>query len=175
MEVSEVCALIHKHNAGRTVRGYYADPQQAFRHTADSAKSIAEQAAECGIHLGPWPRSTNVDAMVNLVRGRLKRLDPLTKLPAPGLKVFKTCPNTIGEFQSWKYKRNAKGLPLSGDEQYEDRNNDAMDVVKGMCSMPLLTGGEGEDGAEKVEVYDANSGVDQDSLNEEFPWRKPHP
>jgi hypothetical protein len=147
MGVSEYCALVRRRNAGRTVRAYYADPQQAFRHTADSPRSIAEQAADCGIHMTPWPRSTDVDAMVNAVRERLKRVDPESGLPAPGLKVCRNCANTINEFQSWKFKRNAKGEQLSGDDQYEDKLNDAMDVVKGVCS---ITFGTGE---ERVEVH----------------------
>lgn len=147
MEVSDYCALVRKRNAGRTVQAYYADPQQAFRHTADSARSIAEQAADCGLMLNPWPRSTDVDAMVNAVRRRLKRMDPDTRLPAPWLKVCRNCSNTINEFQSWKFKRNARGEQLSGDDQYEDRLNDAMDVVKGICSLPELAIPDDDDAA----------------------------
>lgn len=127
-------ADIKARNAGRTVHRYYADPQHAFSHTAQSPKSIAQQLRECGLSFSPWPRSTNVEAMVEAVRERLR---------SDRLKVFATCQNTINEFQSWSYKRNSKGETPAGDDQFEDRDNHAMDVIKGLCAAPLDHQGRG--------------------------------
>jgi phage terminase large subunit len=125
--VAEHAADIHARNAGRTVRYYYADPQHAFSSTAQSPKSIAQQFAECSppLRFGPWPRSTDKEAMVNAVRERLA---------ADRLKVFATCANTIREFQSWSYRRTAKGELPTGDDQFEDRDNHAMDVICGLVA-----------------------------------------
>ena len=117
----------------RTVRRYYADPQHAFSQTAQSPKSIASQAAECGIRMTPWPRSTDKEAMVNRVRERLGRRDRADR-PEPLLKVFRSCVNTVSEFQSWRFKRTGKGELPAGDDAYEDKGNHAMDVVCGIVS-----------------------------------------
>lgn len=126
--VSVHCKNIHARNAGRTVRRYLADPQDAFKKTMQSPKSIAQQARECGLIFTRWPRSDDVDAMVNAVRERLLQVR---------IKVFSTCTQTINEFQSWRFARNAKGEPLRGDEQYEKGNDHAMDVIKGMVAAGL--------------------------------------
>lgn len=126
--VAEHAASIHAHNAGRTVRGYYGDPQHAFSQTAQSPKTIASQAADCGIRMSPWPRSTDVQAMVERVRERLR---------TGMIKVFSSCTNTIAEFQSWRFKRTSKGEIPHGDDAYEDANNHAMDCIKGMVALGL--------------------------------------
>lgn len=126
--VAEHCRTVHARNEGRTVLRYYADPQHAFSRTAQSPEPIAAQAAKCGIRMMPWPRSTDVEAMVETVRRRL--IDGK-------LKVFSTCANTIAEFQTWRYKRTAKGELPSGDDAFVDADNHAMDVVKGMCAIGL--------------------------------------
>lgn len=124
--VADHCKNVHARNAGRTVRRYYADPQHCFSQTAQAPKSIASQAKECGITLTPWPRTGgNEESMVERVRERLRQ---------GRLKVFSTCVNTINEFQSWSYKRSAKGELMPGEDKFEDRNNDAMDVVKGVIA-----------------------------------------
>lgn len=126
--VAEHCKAVHARNAERTVLRYYGDPQHAFSKTAQSPKSIASQAKECGIAMSQWPRSTDKEAMVNRVRQRL--IDGK-------LKVLSTCRNTIAEFQTWAYKRTAKGELPPGDDAYEDANNHAMDVICGLCSAGL--------------------------------------
>jgi hypothetical protein len=122
--VAEHCASIHHRNAGRTVRDYYGDPQHAFSQTAQSPESIAAQARKHGIIMGPWPRTgRDEETMVEAVRELLRTRK---------LKVFSTCANTINEFQSWSYKRTAKGEVPDGEDKFEDKNNHAMDVVKGV-------------------------------------------
>lgn len=124
-----VVDLIRAKCQGRNVRGYYGDPQKIFSKTQEaSGKSIQAQFKELGISLFGWPRSSNPEAMVENVRHAL--IDRT-------LYVFPQCRWTVFEFQSWRYKRNAKGEMLAGDDQYEDRNNDAMDCVRGMMSQEL--------------------------------------
>jgi hypothetical protein len=114
--------------AGWTVHRYYGDPQHCFSQTAQSPKSIAGQFREHGISVLPWPRSTDEESMVERVRERLRTVR---------FKVFRTCRNTINEFQSWSYKRDAKGMMPKGDDQFEDANNHAMDVIKGLVALNL--------------------------------------
>ena len=118
----------------RTVRRYYADPQHAFSRTAQAPTPIASQFRQAtGINMTPWPRSTDKEAMVNRVRERLGRRDRADR-PAPLLKVFRSCVNTVSEFQSWRFKRTGKGELPAGDDAYEDKDNHAMDVVCGIVS-----------------------------------------
>ena len=132
---------IHAKNANRTVRSYYGDPQYAFSSTmhAQDGESIADQFRRHGINLYPWPRTgTQEKSMVELVR---------TRLELGSLKIFRGCANTIREFQSWSYKRDAQGQILPGDDRYEDKDNHAMDVVKGLVAMNF------KPSIEKIEAY----------------------
>ena len=130
LSVAEHARDIHAKNAGRTVRRYYADPQHAFSRTAQSPMPIAGQFAACGLNFGPWPRSTDKQAMVEAVREKLRQ---------GRLRVFNTCANTINEFQSWSYKRKVSDPtnPPAGDDAFEDANNDAMDVVCGLVAAKI--------------------------------------
>ena len=56
----------------------------------------------------------------------------------PMLQVWENCENTIVEFQAWSYKRTAHGDLPPGPDKYEDRNNHAMDVVKGVIATNML-------------------------------------
>jgi PBSX family phage terminase large subunit len=132
LSVQQHADAIRSRNVGRTVHRYYGDPQHAFSRTAQSPITIAQQFKGGGISLSPWPRSINVEAMVNAVRQRLA---------GDRLKVFVTCVNTIREFQSWSYKRTGGGELPSGDDQFEDRDNHAMDVVKGLVAVNLESAG----------------------------------
>jgi phage terminase large subunit len=125
--VQEHAEAIALKSRGRTVRSYYGDPQHAFSRTAQSPKSIAEQFAECRwpVRLMRWPRSTNKEAMVEGVR-ELLRTDRL--------KVSSECRATIREFQTWAYRRTPGGELPKGDDQFEDRDNDCMDVVCGVVA-----------------------------------------
>lgn len=125
MSIQQHAADIHQRAKGRTIIRYFADPQHAFSQTAQSPKSIASQLRECGLTFFPWPRSRDAEAMVNAVRDRLS---------GDRLKVFATCAQTIREFQSWSYKRTGKGEVPTGDDQFEDKDNHAMDVVRGVLA-----------------------------------------
>jgi hypothetical protein len=126
LSVQEHAAAIKTRNAGRTVIRYLADPQHAFSRTAQSPKPIAGQLAECGLTFAPWPRTAGQEeSMVERVRERLRQ---------DRLKVFSTCANTIREFQTWSYKRTPTGELPPGEDKFEDRDNHAMDVVKGVVA-----------------------------------------
>lgn len=118
---------IHKRNRDRTVDRYYADPQHAFSCTAQSPKSIAMQYREqSGLTLTPWPRTGgNEETMVESVREVLRDRK---------LLVCHTCPATQMEFQTWSYFRDQKGNMKGGEDKFEDANNHAMDVVKGVMA-----------------------------------------
>lgn len=126
LSVQQHARDIHARNAGRTIIRYYADPQHAFSSTAQSPKSIASQFKDFGLSFVPWPRTkSKEESMVEAVRKRLIE---------DKLKVFATCQKTIQEFQSWSYKRTASGEMPPGEDKFEDANNHAMDVVKGVVA-----------------------------------------
>lgn len=134
--VPEHAQEIQRVNAkmGWSPRAYYADPQHAFSHTAQSPLSISQQFRKCGITFWPWPRSSNKQGMVEAVRRRLVDAS---------LVVFAECRHTIAEFQSWSYKRTMKGEVPTGDDAYEDKNNHAMDAICGAVSQGLYFSGAG--------------------------------
>lgn len=116
----------------------YADPRSVWSRTAmASGVTIADYMLKRhNLHFMRWPaasgkdKENQVEAVRNLIRSE--------KLP---LTVFKTCPKTIAEFQSWSFKRTASGDLPAGDDQYEDRNNDSMDAIMGVCaSNPRYSG-----------------------------------
>lgn len=148
LEIKDHARDVKHHNATarRNVRRTYGDPQHCFSQTAQAAKSIATQFRENGITVTPWPRTTNAEGMVDAVRALLS---------ADRLKVFDTCTYTIDEFESWKYKRNAKGEKTGGDDQFEDANNHAMDVVKGLVAAGIdRTGRAGGNQTKSTEDLD---------------------
>ncbi len=71
--------------------------------------------------------SNLADLLMNTVRGKGRKI-----------YVMRRCVGVISEFQSWEFKKNAKGELLKGDDAYEDANNDLLDPIIGMCNMSLL-------------------------------------
>lgn len=102
--------------------------------------------------------------MVEAVRLLLAHRDD-NGVPEPKLQVFSTCPNTISEFQSWSYKRTAKGELPPGEDKFEDSNNHAMDVVKGI----VATRPEYDD-AVSVSIY---GGVDFGGIDSTYRFPRP--
>ena len=130
--VKQHCDEIKAREAARPVpynlHRRYGDPQHAFNSTAQSIPTIADQAAEEGIILEPWPRTMNN-------ANELQMIEAMRSLICAGrLKVFKTCINTINEMQSWSWKKRADGSRPDGEDVPEDRNNDLMDPLKGMIA-----------------------------------------
>lgn len=77
----------------------------------------------------PWQAAEGTGKQAQVEAVRLLLVDK-----EKPLKVWNTCRGVIGEFQSWAYARTADGRLKSGDERYEDRNNDAMDAVMGIIA-----------------------------------------
>jgi hypothetical protein len=50
------------------------------------------------------------------------------------LQVFDTCTNTIMEFQAWSCKRTPSDELPPGPDKFEDKDNHAMGVVKGVLA-----------------------------------------
>ena len=132
--VDEHAREIIKRSRGRNIRGYYGDPQHMFSQTAQSPRTIANQLHDHGLSFSPWPRTAGQEeAMVEAVR-QLLACRNASGVPTPKLQVFTTCKNTIAEFQSWSYRRTPKGDLPPGPDKFEDANNHAMDVVKGLVA-----------------------------------------
>jgi PBSX family phage terminase large subunit len=137
-EVRDVCRFIGERSKGRRIQRIYGDPQMVTSNTMYAEKSISEQMREFGVSIAPWPRTgRNSAAMVEAVRTLL------TAQPEPALKVFRGCQSTINEFQSWRYKRTASGELPNGDDQFEDKDNHAMDVTRGMVAAGIARVGVG--------------------------------
>jgi hypothetical protein len=128
-EIRHVCGHIHANSKGRAIQRLYGDPQMVGSNTMHSEKTIQQQFRDFGLTLGLWPHTgRNAASMVEAVRTLL------TEKPDPMLKVFRTCTNTINEFQTWRYKRTAAGALPTGDDQFEDRDNHALDCVRGLIA-----------------------------------------
>lgn len=143
--VAEHARNIKARLGGRTPRRMFGDPQHLFSRTAQSPRSIADQLRDQGLRFVPWPRTGgNEETMIAAVRELLIQ---------DRLKVFAPCQSTIDEFQSWSYRRDAQGATPAGDEKPEDRNNHAMDVVKGIVAARI---------AYKPELITATAVMDDD-------------
>lgn len=55
-------------------------------------------------------------------------------LCADRLKTFATCQRTIDEWQSWMWQRKRDGSLKDGEDVPEDKNNHAMDCIKGLTA-----------------------------------------
>ena len=115
---------------------WLADPRDVFKKTAHaSGKTIADFMRDrYQLHFQPWEakRKAEVQNQVEAVRDLIKREKPLV--------VWSTCPDVIGEFQSWSYKRMSDGSLPIGDDAYCDSNNHAMDAILGIvASCPRFT------------------------------------
>lgn len=98
-----------KHNSGVTI----VDHMRKYGHSFELAPA-AHNAADLNTQVG-WVR------------------DWLTKLlpdKDPKLRVFRSCKMTINAFQSWSFKRSAKGEMTGTVDQYEEAYKDEMDAVR---------------------------------------------
>jgi hypothetical protein len=128
--IPDLAKMIKQRNKGYNVLGYYGDPQKIDAETQEAnGVSIRAQMKGLGLNFSLWPRTgRDIDNQVEAVR---KRLIDRT------VEIFKPCRWLISEFQSWRYKRNAKGEMLSGDDQFEDKNNNALDCIRGAVAQGL--------------------------------------
>lgn len=136
LTLEDLGASIVQRARGRNVQRWLADPRDVFKKTAHaSGQTIADYMRErYQLHFTPWPAKSGqevhnqIEAVRNLVRGNKP------------LMVWSNCPKTIGEFQSWSYKRTADGSIPAGDDAFEDRNNHALDAVLGIvATLPVFT------------------------------------
>jgi hypothetical protein len=136
--ISQHAAWIVERLQGRNVRGWFLDPRHGFSKTAQSPLTISEQFGSCGLkRFAPWPRKSGaqVEAHVNVVRQWLGE---------GKLKFFTSCTEAIAEMEAWKYKRNSNGERLTGDDQYEDKDNHFIDCLLGFAAIkPRFDGGIG--------------------------------
>ncbi len=125
---------------GRTVR-WWGDPNHFFHKTAQSPESCADQAVKAGLtRADEWTRLVG-PAKISGVNALLQLMQNTVVYVKTGQRVGKCiyfmrkCKHCIAECQSWKYKRNAKGEQLDGDDKYEDRDNHLIgDPLVGMIA-----------------------------------------
>jgi hypothetical protein len=108
------------------------DPHMMFSETKFSPNglTIAQQMAAFGHVFEPAPAARNqaeIAAQCDLIRTRLTTLDNMGE---PMLTVFEGCKATIQGFQTWGYKRNAKGEMNGGEDAFEDIGDDEMDALR---------------------------------------------
>lgn len=99
-----------------------ADPSifSMTQQRAGYVYSIADEYAEFGIHLNPSQREDEFAAIA--------RVNEFFK--AKRIRIFKSCTNTISEFQTWKWKLARPGTNLNHPEVPEDKNNHSADCLK---------------------------------------------
>lgn len=131
MDIPTAASEIKLRNAHRNVIARFADPRDGWKHTQGQPVPLNQQLQDQGLgYFEKWPaaqRDAKTAQVENvrryLVEGRLK--------------VFRNCTHLVQEFQSWSFKRDTRGNQLTGDDQYEDRNNDALDTLMGMLASNL--------------------------------------
>lgn len=123
---------------GRNIVRMLADPRSVWSKTAQgNGVTIAEYMNKTfGLHFSPWPTAAGKE-----VENQVEAVRTLIRDPDKPLQVWRSCVRTVGEFQSWAYKRTADGSLPAGDDAFEDRNNDAMDAIRGIvASRPTFSG-----------------------------------
>lgn len=114
----------------RIVR-WLADPRGANQKTqiAKGETVMGYMSRVHQLNFSPWKAASGkgIQDQVEAVRVIIKA----AKLP---LQVYDTCKGVIGEFESWKNKTNANGELSVGDDAYENRDNDAMDAIRGIVA-----------------------------------------
>lgn len=121
---------IKRESDGEHVEYTVIDPSSRQRKL-DSGSSVFMQLAEQGIHCIDGTRDR--DGRINRIAEFLK-LDDATGRPR--LFVFRSCPNTIGEFEKFAWAEpKADGRNLHG--KTEDKNDHALDAIGYLiCTRP---------------------------------------
>ena len=130
--VREVAAMIKQKNYELSVRprGYYGDPRHGWASTFQSPITIAGQFDEQGIAVAKYPQieGAGMDGAVDRVASGFRKGDYL---------FTENCVGCIADHRTWQYKRNPDGTAKAGDDQYEDKNNDACDCFMGYVGLGL--------------------------------------
>jgi hypothetical protein len=100
----------------------FMDPRMGFAETyyAKHGRTIAEEFKDLGMIFDPWPylqKASKVAAVDATCRAFLNG----------ELFIFDGCNGAVGEVESWSYRRLRGGIIPTGDDQYEDKNNDIID------------------------------------------------
>jgi hypothetical protein len=103
----------------------YIDPA-AWQRTAANEINVAQQYIEADIKVEPWPNMAQFGERAAVER--MKR-----KFEHKQLVVFDTCLDVIRELFAWKYVVDSEGRPKASDS-YENRNNHAIDTIKGFIA-----------------------------------------
>ncbi len=119
--IKDLASMIHRRRRG--VTRIYIDPAGS-QERQESPISFQNQLTAEGLSSELWPRASKEDHDASVAAHR-------QDIVSGKYHVFSTCVETISEHQSWKYKRNLRGEILSGDDQYEDANNDILDGILG--------------------------------------------
>lgn len=109
------------------------DPHYMFSETKHSVdgKSICDQMAGFGHIFEPAPAAGNeaeIAEQCELIRTGLVTLD---KLGRPMIQCFSRCLRLINVgFESWGYRRNARGEIMTGDDKFEKLGDDEIDAAR---------------------------------------------
>lgn len=134
--VQELVEKIRGRKGRRMVRQQWGDPHEFFSNRAQG-KSLNSQVKALGMKsFNPWanqPKQAMVAVLADLLMNTVRSREGTRKI-----YVMRRCMGVIAEFQSWEFKKNAKGELLNGDDAYVDANNDLMDPIIGMVNMQSL-------------------------------------
>lgn len=97
------------------------DPSM-YNITQANGVSIAVEYESAGLACRPGIRTSSVGEPALIARMR-------KWFEADKIRFFNTLPQSIRQFQSWRYKQNKEGMAL-GNEAFEDKDNDAIDAAK---------------------------------------------
>lgn len=127
----------------------YCDPAGKSRRQEADGKSFIRQMRDRGIRLEPWPFAAMNDHDTCVAAHRQAIVDE-------EYKIFESCTSMIDEHESWRFKRVRGGELPSGDDQYEDGNNDLIDGELGWertrPTFPLVKAASGSDNTAAVEL-----------------------
>ncbi len=109
---------------------WLADPRGANQKTqVANGKTVMQYMAEQHhLYFRPWRATQGSGKQSSVEKLRVR----LTAPAKQRLQVFETCVGFISNMETWKNKTNAKGELLTGDDAYEDRDNDLLDPAMGV-------------------------------------------
>lgn len=100
------------------------DPAGKQRTQGADGKSFRDQMAIRGHRMTPWKFAAEEDHDTSVQAHRQAIVDGK-------YKIFESCVDTIAEHESWSFKRLRGGEMPTGDDQYQDENNDLIDGILG--------------------------------------------
>lgn len=116
---------------------WLADPRGANQKTqiAKGETVIGYMRRVHQLNFMPWKAASG-----KAIQDQVEAVRVIVKHPTRPLRVFSHCKGVIGEFESWKNKTNVSGELAVGDDAYENKDNDAMDAIRGIVAdRPSIT------------------------------------